>query len=55
VFVGGTVNFGALASATNFAKILAQKGCPNMEGIQEEKLEGPFELGMTSRNLRRLV
>ena len=26
-FVGGTVDFGALATATNFAKMLAQDGC----------------------------
>jgi hypothetical protein len=32
-FVGGTVDFGALAGATNFAKMLAKKGCPHMESI----------------------
>jgi hypothetical protein len=33
IFVGGTVDFGALAGATNFAKMLAKKGCPHMESI----------------------
>jgi hypothetical protein len=27
-FVGGAADFGALAGATNFAKILARGGCP---------------------------
>jgi hypothetical protein len=54
-FVGGAVDFRALAGAINFTKMLARKGCPHMEGIQEEKLEGPSQLGMTSRSLRRSV
>jgi hypothetical protein len=52
VFVEGAVDFRALAGATSFVKMLAQKGCPHTEGIQEEKLEGPSKLGTTSRNLR---
>jgi hypothetical protein len=52
-FVGGAVDFGALAGAINFAKMLAQKGCPHTDGLQEEKLEGLSELGMTSRSLWR--
>jgi hypothetical protein len=55
VFVGGAVDFGALAGAINFAKMLARKGCPHMDGIQEKKLEGLSELGTTSRSLRRSV
>jgi hypothetical protein len=54
-FVRGAVDFGALVGATNFAKMLAQKGCPHMESIQEEKLEGPSDLGTTPCSLRRSV
>jgi hypothetical protein len=32
-FVGGAVDFGALARATNFAKMLAHGGCPRAKGI----------------------
>jgi hypothetical protein len=32
-FVGGAVDFGALARATNFAKMLAHRGCPHAKGI----------------------
>jgi hypothetical protein len=54
-FVEGAIDFEALASATNFAKMLAQGGCPRMESIQEEKFEGPSSLGTISRSLRRSV
>jgi hypothetical protein len=54
-FVEGAVDFGALASATNFAKMLARGGYPHTESIQEEKLEGPSGFGMISRSLRRSV
>lgn len=44
-FVGGAVDFGALASATSFAKMLAMEGCPHTTSIQERALEGPSSLG----------
>ena len=39
-FVGGVVDFGALASATNFAKMLAQDGYKHVEGVKEKGLGG---------------
>ena len=48
-FVGGAVDFGALAFATNFSKMLMQDGCSHVEGLKEKSdLEGPAELGVTS-------
>jgi hypothetical protein len=54
-FVGGAVDFGALASAINFAKMLAQGGCTHTESIKKEKLSGPSDLGVTSPTLRRSI
>jgi hypothetical protein len=52
-FVGGAIDFGALASAMNFAKMLAQDGCKHVEGVKEQDLEGPSNLGATSHSVRR--
>ena len=54
-FVGGAVNFGALASATNLSKMLAQDGCPHTRGMKERDLEGPADLGATFCDIHRLV
>ena len=54
-FVGGAVDFGALASATNLSKMLALDGCPHTKDVKESDLEGPADLGMTSRDIRRSV
>ena len=52
-FVGGAIDFGALASAMNFAKMLAQDGCKHVKGVKEKDLGGPSDLRMTSRGMRR--
>jgi hypothetical protein len=54
-FVGGAVDFGALASTTNFAKMPAQDGCKNVEGVKERDLEGPSDLGATFSQCKRLA
>ena len=54
-FVGGAVNFGALASATNLLKMLAQDGCLHTKDVKERDLEGPADLGMISCDIRRSV
>jgi hypothetical protein len=54
-FVGGVVDFGALASATNLSKMLVQEGCRHVEDMKEKDLEGLAELGVTSCGLRRSV
>jgi hypothetical protein len=53
-FVGGVVDFGALASTTNLSKMLMQDGCRHVEGVQEKDLDSPAELGVTSRVVRDL-
>ena len=54
-FVGGTVDFGALASATNLSKMLTQDGCSHAKDVKERDLEGPADLGVTLRDVRRSV
>jgi hypothetical protein len=54
-FASGAVDFGALASATNFAKMLAQDCCPHVKDVKENDLEGPTGLGVASRDIRRPV
>ena len=54
-FVGGAVDFGALASATNLSKMLAQDGCPHTKDLKERDLEGPADLGTPSHDIRRSV
>ena len=54
-FVGGAIDFGALASATNLAKMLAHDGCPHAKDVKERDLEGPTDLGATSCDIRRFV
>ena len=54
-FVGSVVNFGALASTTNFSKMLKHDGCSHVEGLMEKDLEGPTELRATSGGVRRYV
>jgi hypothetical protein len=51
-FIGSTVDFGALASAPNFSKMLAQDGCLHVNGVQERDLEGLSELGALSHDVR---
>ena len=54
-FVGGAVDFEALASATNLSKMLAQDGCLHTRGVKERDLEGLADLGVTFRDIHRLV
>jgi hypothetical protein len=54
-FVGGVVDFGTLASATNLAKMLVQDSCTHVKGVKEKDLGGPSDLRATSRGMRRLV
>lgn len=54
-FVGGTVDFGALAGANNYAKMLARRGCTHTESVQKEKLVGPSDLGATSTGVRKSI
>jgi hypothetical protein len=44
-FVRGAVDFGALAGATNYAKMLGRRGSAHTEGFQKEKLGVRLTLG----------
>jgi hypothetical protein len=54
-FIGGAVDFGALAFANNFSKMLAQDGYLHVNAVQERDLEGLGELGVVSRSMRRSI
>lgn len=54
-FVGGLVDFGALAGTTNFAKMLAHGRCSHTDGIRKEKTREPSVLGPTSDSLRKSI
>lgn len=54
-FVRGAIDFGALAGATNFAKMLAHRGCTHNDGIQKEVLADPSVLGDTFDSTRKYV
>ena len=54
-FVGGAIDFGALASATNLSKMLTKDVCPHAKDVKKRDLKGPIDLGATSRDIRRSV
>jgi hypothetical protein len=47
-FVGGVMDFAALASATNFGKMLMQKGCTHATEVERETLANASLLGEAS-------
>lgn len=49
------MDFGALARATNFGKMLMRKGCTHAAAVEREALASASSLGETSDELRRLV
>ena len=54
-FVGRGIDFGALASTTNFSKMLTQDGCSHIEGVKEKDLDGSDDLRVTSHGVIRSV
>ena len=55
-FVGGAIDFGALSTAMNISKMIAQSRCTHTEGLKEvTDIEGPATLGETSWGLARSV
>ena len=52
-YIGGAMDFGDLAFATNLSKMLAQDGCPHTRGVKEGDLGGPTDLGVTSPDIHR--
>jgi hypothetical protein len=54
-FVGGAVDFAALASATNFGKMSMRKGCTHATEVGHESLADASLLGEASDALRKSV
>jgi hypothetical protein len=54
-FVGGAVDFAALASATNFGKMLMWKGCTHATEVGHESLADASSLGEASDVLCKSV
>jgi hypothetical protein len=54
-FVGGAVDFAALASATNFGKMLMRKGCTHATKVEREALADASSLGEASNALWKSV
>jgi hypothetical protein len=54
-FVGGVVDFAALASTTNFGKMLMLKGCTHAIEVEREALADASSLGKASVVLRKSV
>lgn len=53
-FVIGTVDFGALSSATNLSKTLSKLGCTHVKHLREKKdFQSPAELGESSRAIAK--
>jgi hypothetical protein len=54
-FVGGAVDIAALASATNFAKVLMRGGCTHATEVWDEDFRDVSALGETSDSLRKCL
>jgi hypothetical protein len=54
-FVGGVVDFAALASATNFGKMLMRKGLTHATEVEREALANASSFGEVSDTLRKSV
>jgi hypothetical protein len=54
-FVGVAVDFAAVASATNFGKMLMHKGCTHATEVERETLADASSLGEASDALRKSV
>jgi hypothetical protein len=54
-FVGGVVDFAALANATKFGKMLMCKGCTHATEVEREALANASSLGEASDALRNSV
>jgi len=54
-FVGGAVNFGALAAVSSFAKLLRREGCSHMEEVAKEEFATAEDIGEGTSSLRKSV
>jgi len=54
-FVGGAVDFGALAAVSSFAKLLRRGGCSHAEGVAKEEFASAEDVGEDTSSLRKSV
>jgi len=54
-FVGGAVDFGALAAVNSFARLLLRGGCSHTEVVTKEEFSSPEDVSEASSGLRKSV
>jgi len=54
-FVGGAVDFGALAAVSSFARLLRCGGCSHAEGVAKEEFASAEDVGEGTSSLRKSV
>ena len=54
-FVGGAVDFGALAAVNSFARLLRREGCSHTEAVGKEEFSSAEDLGEATSGLRKSV
>jgi hypothetical protein len=54
-FVGGAVDFGALAAVSSFARLLRHGGCSHAEGVAKEEFAAAEDVGEGTPSLRKSV
>ena len=54
-FVGGAVDFGALAAVSSFARLLRRGGCSHAEAVTKEEFASAEDVGEGTSSLRKSV
>jgi len=54
-FVGGAVDFGALATVSSFARLLRRRGCYHAEEVAKEEFAAAEDVGEGTSSLRKSV
>jgi len=54
-FVGGAVDFGALAAVSSFVRLLRRGGCFHAEGVVKEEFASAEDVGEGTSGLRKSV
>ena len=54
-FVGGAVDFGALAVVSSFARLLRHEGCSHAEGVAKEEFAAAEDVGEGTSSVRKSI
>ena len=54
-FVGGAVDFGALAAVSSFARLLRRGGCSHAEAVAKEEFASAVDVGEGTSSLRKSI